>query len=225
MDLRLSSWPLRFGISLYNCKGFFFLESLESLVWFIKDLTLFFFFLDFFWIYIVKCQVQLLSSKRLPSQVRWSKFQTLVRLVWAEMGTMESSWVRFLLVIFFFFEICWVFEIQNFKCFLTLVDHLWNSVLLHGDDGEIFFAFVNQAFKDQLMGVVILAPNDQMFWGGGCQCFLFFVFDDDGWCLLKICFQNLKINHSQFHSFLFFLVFVLLDQLEILDLMELYIQI
>lgn len=49
-------------------------------------------------------------------------------------------------------------------------------MLLHGDDGEIFFAFVNQAFKDQLMGVVILAPNDQMFWGGGCQCFLFFCF-------------------------------------------------
>ncbi|CAH7687792.1 hypothetical protein PPACK8108_LOCUS22631 [Phakopsora pachyrhizi] len=41
------------------------------------------------------------------------------------------------------------------------------NVLIHGDGGENFFDYPNQAVQNDLMGVVILAPNDQMFWGGG----------------------------------------------------------
>ncbi|RKF57220.1 putative cyclin-like f-box protein [Golovinomyces cichoracearum] len=41
------------------------------------------------------------------------------------------------------------------------------NVLLHGDGGQSFFDFPNQALQDNLMGVVVLAPNDNRFWGGG----------------------------------------------------------
>ncbi|KAH9814842.1 hypothetical protein DFH28DRAFT_893946 [Melampsora americana] len=41
------------------------------------------------------------------------------------------------------------------------------NVLLHGDGGESFFDFPNQEFQNGLMGVVIMAPNDKRFWGGG----------------------------------------------------------
>ncbi|CAH7688171.1 hypothetical protein BY996DRAFT_4578472 [Phakopsora pachyrhizi] len=41
------------------------------------------------------------------------------------------------------------------------------NVLLHGDGGQTFFDFSNQAVQNNLMGVVVLAPNDKMFWGGG----------------------------------------------------------
>ncbi|EGG07448.1 Hypothetical protein MELLADRAFT_85784 [Melampsora larici-populina 98AG31] len=41
------------------------------------------------------------------------------------------------------------------------------NVLLHGDGGETFFDFANQEFQNGLMGVVIMAPNDKRFWGGG----------------------------------------------------------
>lgn len=41
------------------------------------------------------------------------------------------------------------------------------NVLLHGDGGQSFFDFPNQAVQDNLMGVVVLAPNSKMFWGGG----------------------------------------------------------
>ncbi|KAJ8067561.1 hypothetical protein OCU04_004902 [Sclerotinia nivalis] len=41
------------------------------------------------------------------------------------------------------------------------------NVLLHGDGGTSFFDFPNQAVQNNLMGVVVLAPNKKMFWGGG----------------------------------------------------------
>ncbi|SZF01874.1 unnamed protein product [Blumeria hordei] len=41
------------------------------------------------------------------------------------------------------------------------------NVLLHGDGGTSFFDFPNQAVQDGLMGVVVLAPNNKRFWGGG----------------------------------------------------------
>ncbi|KAA8569744.1 hypothetical protein EYC84_001327 [Monilinia fructicola] len=41
------------------------------------------------------------------------------------------------------------------------------NVLLHGDGGQSFFDFPNQAVQNNLMGVVVLAPNKNMFWGGG----------------------------------------------------------
>jgi hypothetical protein len=41
------------------------------------------------------------------------------------------------------------------------------NVLLHGDGGTSFFDFPNQAVQNNLMGVVVLAPNKEMFWGGG----------------------------------------------------------
>ncbi|KAK6608075.1 hypothetical protein H4I96_04310 [Botrytis cinerea] len=41
------------------------------------------------------------------------------------------------------------------------------NVLLHGDGGTSFFDFPNQAVQNNLMGVVVLAPNKNMFWGGG----------------------------------------------------------
>jgi hypothetical protein len=41
------------------------------------------------------------------------------------------------------------------------------NVLLHGDGGQSFFDFPNQAVQDNLMGVVVLAPNKNLFWGGG----------------------------------------------------------
>ncbi|RDL42397.1 Uncharacterized protein BP5553_02376 [Venustampulla echinocandica] len=41
------------------------------------------------------------------------------------------------------------------------------NVLLHGDGGQSFFDFPNQAVQNNLMGVVVLAPNKNRFWGGG----------------------------------------------------------
>ncbi|POS83456.1 hypothetical protein EPUL_004413, partial [Erysiphe pulchra] len=41
------------------------------------------------------------------------------------------------------------------------------NVLLHGDGGQSFKDFPNQAVQDGLMGVVVLAPNNMRFWGGG----------------------------------------------------------
>jgi len=41
------------------------------------------------------------------------------------------------------------------------------NVLLHGDGGQSFIDFPNQAVQDGLMGVVVLAPNQDRFWGGG----------------------------------------------------------
>jgi hypothetical protein len=41
------------------------------------------------------------------------------------------------------------------------------NVLLHGDGGQSFFAFPNQAVQKNLMGVVMLAPDPNLFWGGG----------------------------------------------------------
>lgn len=41
------------------------------------------------------------------------------------------------------------------------------NVLLHGDGGTSFTDFPNQAVQNNLMGVVVLAPNKNKFWGGG----------------------------------------------------------
>jgi hypothetical protein len=41
------------------------------------------------------------------------------------------------------------------------------NVLLHGDGGTSFFDFPNQAVQNNLLGVVVLAPNKNLFWGGG----------------------------------------------------------
>lgn len=41
------------------------------------------------------------------------------------------------------------------------------NVMLHGDGGDSFFDFPNQAMQNNLMGVAVLAPNTEMFWGGG----------------------------------------------------------
>ncbi|KFY43384.1 hypothetical protein V495_03973 [Pseudogymnoascus sp. VKM F-4514 (FW-929)] len=41
------------------------------------------------------------------------------------------------------------------------------NVLLHGDGGQSFIDFPNQAVQGGLMGVVVLAPNRNRFWGGG----------------------------------------------------------
>jgi hypothetical protein len=39
------------------------------------------------------------------------------------------------------------------------------NVLLHGDGGQSFFDFPNQAVANGLMGVVVLAPSEQLLWG------------------------------------------------------------
>lgn len=39
------------------------------------------------------------------------------------------------------------------------------NVLLHGDGGQSFFDFPNQAVQDGLMGVAVLAPSEQLLWG------------------------------------------------------------
>lgn len=39
------------------------------------------------------------------------------------------------------------------------------NVLLHGDGGQSFFDFPNQAVQGNLMGVVILAPSENLLWG------------------------------------------------------------
>ncbi|KAI8932563.1 hypothetical protein NX059_010739 [Plenodomus lindquistii] len=41
------------------------------------------------------------------------------------------------------------------------------NVLLHGDGGQSFFDFPNQAVQANTMGVALLAPDDNLFWGGG----------------------------------------------------------
>jgi hypothetical protein len=41
------------------------------------------------------------------------------------------------------------------------------NVLLHGDGGQSFFDFPNQAVQNNLIGVVVPAPNKNLFWGGG----------------------------------------------------------
>jgi hypothetical protein len=41
------------------------------------------------------------------------------------------------------------------------------NVLLHGDGGQSFFDMPNQAVQKNLMGVAVLAPDPNLFWGGG----------------------------------------------------------
>jgi hypothetical protein len=41
------------------------------------------------------------------------------------------------------------------------------NVLLHGDGGQSFFDMPNQAVQANTMGVALLAPNKNLFWGGG----------------------------------------------------------
>ncbi|CAG8981501.1 hypothetical protein HYALB_00003073 [Hymenoscyphus albidus] len=41
------------------------------------------------------------------------------------------------------------------------------NVLLHGDGGQSFQDFPNQNVQNNLMGVVVLAPDPNLFWGGG----------------------------------------------------------
>jgi hypothetical protein len=41
------------------------------------------------------------------------------------------------------------------------------NVLLHGDGGQSFFDMPNQAVQANTMGVALLAPNENLFWGGG----------------------------------------------------------
>lgn len=41
------------------------------------------------------------------------------------------------------------------------------NVLLHGDGGQSFFDFPNQNVQNNLMGMVVLAPDPNLFWGGG----------------------------------------------------------
>ncbi|WAR61323.1 hypothetical protein PtB15_12B8 [Puccinia triticina] len=40
------------------------------------------------------------------------------------------------------------------------------NLVLHGDGGQSFFDFPNKGEHEGLLGVVALAPNDKMFWGG-----------------------------------------------------------
>lgn len=41
------------------------------------------------------------------------------------------------------------------------------NVLLHGDGGQSFFDFPNQNVQANTMGVALLAPDENLFWGGG----------------------------------------------------------
>lgn len=41
------------------------------------------------------------------------------------------------------------------------------NVLLHGDGGQSFFDMPNQNVQANTMGVALLAPNSNLFWGGG----------------------------------------------------------
>ncbi|KAI0444497.1 hypothetical protein F4803DRAFT_250435 [Xylaria telfairii] len=41
------------------------------------------------------------------------------------------------------------------------------NVLLHGDGGQSFFDFPNQAVQNNFAGVALLAPDPNLFWGGG----------------------------------------------------------
>lgn len=40
-------------------------------------------------------------------------------------------------------------------------------MLLHGDGGQSFFDFPNQAVQNNFAGVALLAPDPNLFWGGG----------------------------------------------------------
>lgn len=40
-------------------------------------------------------------------------------------------------------------------------------MLLHGDGGQSFFDFPNQGVQSNLAGVAVLAPDPNLFWGGG----------------------------------------------------------
>uniref|UniRef100_L2GET6 Cyclin-like f-box protein n=1 Tax=Colletotrichum fructicola (strain Nara gc5) TaxID=1213859 RepID=L2GET6_COLFN len=41
------------------------------------------------------------------------------------------------------------------------------NVLLHGDGGQSFFDMPNQGVQQNLAGVAVLAPDPNLFWGGG----------------------------------------------------------
>ncbi|KZL86284.1 hypothetical protein CI238_09161 [Colletotrichum incanum] len=41
------------------------------------------------------------------------------------------------------------------------------NVLLHGDGGDSFFQMPNQGVKNNLAGVAILSPDENLHWGGG----------------------------------------------------------
>ncbi|KAH9888670.1 hypothetical protein F4778DRAFT_403539 [Xylariomycetidae sp. FL2044] len=41
------------------------------------------------------------------------------------------------------------------------------NVLLHGDGGQSFFDFPNQGVQQNTAGVAVLAPDENLFWGGG----------------------------------------------------------
>ncbi|OTB03986.1 hypothetical protein M426DRAFT_321279 [Hypoxylon sp. CI-4A] len=41
------------------------------------------------------------------------------------------------------------------------------NVLLHGDGGQSFFDFPNQAVRNGVAGLAVLAPDPNLFWGGG----------------------------------------------------------
>lgn len=41
------------------------------------------------------------------------------------------------------------------------------NILLHGDGGQSFFDFPNQGVLSNLAGVAVLAPDPNLFWGGG----------------------------------------------------------
>lgn len=41
------------------------------------------------------------------------------------------------------------------------------NVLLHGDGGQSFFDMPNQNVQANTMGVALLAPDPNLFWGGG----------------------------------------------------------
>lgn len=41
------------------------------------------------------------------------------------------------------------------------------NVLLHGDGGQSFFDMPNQAVQANTMGVALLSPNQNLYWGGG----------------------------------------------------------
>lgn len=41
------------------------------------------------------------------------------------------------------------------------------NVFLHGDGGQSFFDFPNQAVQANTMGIALLAPDPNLFWGGG----------------------------------------------------------
>jgi hypothetical protein len=41
------------------------------------------------------------------------------------------------------------------------------NILLHGDGGQSFFDMPNQNIQASTMGVALLAPDKNLFWGGG----------------------------------------------------------